>query len=241
MKLRLIVIFFALLFAPNLYSQANKEARDRGIPNLPNYDYQRIHFGFLVGFAILDAYIHNSGLATAENGYIPQYAEVNKLQMGLTLGIVNDLKIVNGLNLRALPGISFGERKVDYINALGEVLEEGATIKSTFIDLPVLLKYSAFRLNNIKPFIVGGTTFRYDLAKDKKSHLKTRPFDVYGDAGAGMDFYLPYFRFSIEFRASFGLRDIFNHTLSEEPADIPYQQAIDKIHSRFYGITFYFE
>ncbi len=224
-----------------LDAQVITDARKRHLCNLPTFDRQRLHFGFLIGFNCLDFHIDNSGARTAENGYVARYADVLSLQPGMNLGIVNDLLLVDCLNLRVLPGISFGERIVDYIDERGELIGESAKTKSTFLDLPILLKYSAFRLNDIKPFVVGGTSLRYDLAKDKTSYLKTRPFDVYADLGAGFDFYLTYFRLSVELRASIGLRDVYSSKQSDEQDSVPYWQAISGMRSRWYGITFYFE
>lgn len=223
-------------------AQVESEARKRGIPNLPNYEYDKVHFGFLIGFNTLDYHIYNTGLRTAENNFTARYCEVKNINPGLNLGIVTDLRLCNDLNLRCLPGISFGQRDIKFINEFGELIDKKPLrIKSTFLEIPLLLKYSAFRLNNAKPFVVTGTTFRYDLAKDKQNHLQMKSFDDYLDAGAGFDFYLPYFRLSVEFRASFGLKNIYKNVIPEDDEDIPYQQAIDGLKSRWYGITFYFE
>ncbi len=249
----LIVALCVASFAADANAQVIAEARKRHLPNLPTFDRKRLHFGFLVGLNMLDYHIDNSAAATAENKYIPLYADVLSLSPGLNLGIVNDIRLCESLNLRLLPGISFGQRDVSYIAEPHLDTETGlltteapfrletVTMKSTYIEMPILLKYSAFRLRNAKPYIVAGTTLRYDLAKDKHSQVKTTPFDIYADGGAGFDIYLPYFRLSIELRASFGLRNVFDPNATYEPEDEAYRQAIDQLHSRWYGLTFYFE
>jgi hypothetical protein len=231
----------ALLVCGELTAQIIPEARKRGIPNLPDYDRKPIHFGFLVGFNMLDFHLYNTGVRNSYNNHTAWFADVATLKPGLNLGIVTDFRLHQHLNFRILPGISFGERNITFIDELGELPDEPLKIKSTYIEVPFLLKYSAYRLGNFKPYLIGGTTIRYDLAKDKQSHLQLKSLDDYLDIGAGMDFYLPYFRMSIELRASFGLCNIYNETHSDEIDDIPYQQTIDEIKGRFYGITFYFE
>lgn len=222
-------------------AQVIADARKRGLPNLPAFEYKKVHFGFLVGFNFLDFHIYNTGARTDENGHTARYGEIVDLSPGLNLGIVTDFRLCQNLNLRVLPGISFGERNISFINEYGELIDEPAKIKSTFVDVPVLLKYSAFRMNNVKPYVVGGTSVRYDLAKDKQSHMALKSFDTYCDLGAGLDFYLSYFRFSVELRGSFGLFNVYSNEPSEDLSDIPYRQAIDGLKSRMIGLTFYFE
>ncbi|MCF0191583.1 MAG: PorT family protein [Marinilabiliaceae bacterium] len=218
------------------------EARNRRLPNLPGYEHDRLHFGFLIGFNTLDYHIYNTGARTEENKWVARYAEIEAINPGINLGIVTDLRIYNHLNLRALPGVSFGERNLTFRDEFGNKIDEKPLrIKSTFIEVPIALKYSAFRLHNIQPFILTGVTPRYDLARDKQSHLQMKSLDLYWDLSGGIDIYMYYFRLSIELKGSFGLRNIMKEGLSEEYSDRPYQQAIDALKSRIFCINFYFE
>lgn len=221
--------------------QVITDANRRGLPNLPAFDQRRIHFGFLIGLNALDFHIYNTGLRTDENGQIARFGEIIHLNPGINLGIVTDLRLTDHLNLRALPGVGFGERDITFIDEHGKKLGDPLKIKSTFVEVPLLAKYGANRLKNVKPYVVAGTTPRFDLAKDKQDHLLLRSLDAYVDAGAGMDFYLPYFRFSIELRGSIGLTNVYDDTPSSEYEDIPYQQAIKRLKSRMICLTFYFE
>lgn len=224
------------------YTSASEFTTAKGVPNLPGYDRKPIHFGFLLGINFLDYHVYNTGLRTFENNGMARYAEVTQLDAGLTLGIVTDFRICENLNFRILPGISFGQRHLLFVDEQGQPIdEEPLKIKSTFIESPFLLKYGAKRLKNVRPFVVGGFTPRFDLAKDKQDHLNMRSLDVYADAGAGLDFYLTYFRFSIELRYDIGLTNVYDSTISDVEEDIPYQQAIRKLKSRWWGVTLYFE
>lgn len=224
------------------YTSALDIATARGVPNLPTFDKRAVHFGFLLGMNFLDYHVYNSGLRTFENGGVARYAEVTELDPGLVLGIVTDFRLCENLNFRVLPGISFGQRNLLFVNESGNMVGDAPVkIKSTFVECPFLLKYGAKRLHNVRPFIVGGGTPRYDLAKDKQEHLRMRSLDIYANAGAGMDFYLTYFRFSIELRCDFGLTNIYDTRLSEDIEDIPYQQAVRRLKSRWWGVVFYFE
>lgn len=224
------------------YTSVAQFAKERGIQNLPGYDMRPIHFGFLLGFNMLDYHVYNTGLRTMENGGVARYAEVTKLDPGLVLGIVTDFRICRNLNFRILPGISFGARNLLFVDEYGNPIdEEPSKIKSTFVECPLLLKYGAKRLHNFRPYVVGGITPRFDLAKDRQEHLNMRSLDIYADAGVGLDFYLTYFRFSIELRGDFGLTNVFDDVRSSDEEDVPYQQAIRSLKSRWWGIVLYFE
>lgn len=244
---RLACILCAFVFGITLFAQVIPEARSRKLPNLPGYEYQKLHFGFLIGFNMLDYHIYNKGIAFDESlshdNLSPiWYAEIEDLSPGLNLGIITDLRLANHLNLRALPGVSFGERNVTFRDSRGVMVdEEPLRIKSTFIDLPIVLKYSAYRLHNVQPFVDAGVSFKYDLARDKQSHLQMKSFDTCLDAGAGIDFYLQYFRFSIELKSSWGLTNIHKLEVDADFEDRPYQQAIDALKSRIFSINIFFE
>ncbi len=224
------------------YTNAQQFTTAKGVPNLPGYDRKAVHFGFLLGLNMLDFHVYNTGARTYENGGMARYAEVTTLDPGLVLGIVTDFRLAENLNFRILPGISFGQRHLLFVDEQGNAIDdEPLKIKSTFIECPLLLKYGAKRLHNVRPFIVGGFTPRFDLAKDKQDHLNMRSLDFYADAGAGMDFYLTFFRLSVEIRCDFGMANVYDSTLSDDEADIPYQQSIRSLKSRWWGVVFYFE
>ncbi len=238
----MMLMAFVTVSARGQYTSASEFTTAKGVPNLPRFDKRAIHFGFLLGFNVLDYNVYNTGLRTYENGGMARYADVTELKPGLVLGIVTDFRIRDNLSFRILPGISFGQRNLLFVDEDGKAIdEEPLKIKSTFVECPFLLKYAAKRLFNVRPYVVGGVTPRFDLAKDKQSHLSMRSLDMYADAGAGMDFYLTYFRLSVEIRCDFGLSNVYDSTLSDELEDIPYQQAISKLKSRWWGLVLYFE
>ena len=83
------------------------------------------------------------------------------------------------------------------------------SIKSTYIHFPLLIKYSAKRYNNIKPYVLGGLSTSFNLSGNQNSpednnngvfRLKTNTF--YYELGFGIDFYLRYFKFSPSIRGA---------------------------------------
>ncbi|WP_142534022.1 type IX secretion/gliding motility protein PorT/SprT [Saccharicrinis carchari] len=234
--LRIGFVFLLLLASLNM--QAQKEGKL--VPNLKGFDEKLIHFGFLIGVNTSNFSIIHSRAATPENDNKPRYAEVLDLQPGINLGIVTSLKLRKNLNLRVLPGLSFGQRDLSFIDT-DSVRYDPLKIKSTFLEMPIMLKYGGDRNHNFKPYIIAGLNPRFDLAKKKQNGLLLNSFDLYYEIGAGFDSYLNYFRLSTEFKISIGMRDVLNHDGTGELLDMPYTQAIDKLTSRIFVLNFYFE
>jgi len=130
-------------------------------------------------------------------------------------------------------------------------------VESNFLEFPLLLKYKSLRLNNFRPFVIGGINTRIDLAATKKTWgrskkennlILVKPLDFYYEIGAGMDFYLQYFKFAIEFKYSVGIRNVLQTSINKhgevivpDPEDAIYTESIDRLFSRMFMITLHFE
>ncbi len=231
-------VIFLVCFIVSLNGFAQKDKKK--VANLRSFDERPLHFGFLIGFNAMDFRVYNNGPGVNPDGSVI-YGEVIDLKPGLNIGIVSSYRLRKDLNLRFLPGISFGQRDIWFVDEEGVKEEEPLHIKSTFLEFPLLLKYNALRMHNAKPYIIAGFNARYDLAKDKQDGLLLKSMDGYIEAGAGIDMYLSYFRLSVELKTSIGLANILNPKGTGEPEDVKYSYAVNGLKSRLFCLTFYFE
>lgn len=229
------VIF--LFLSGNVFSQKTEREKN---PNLPAFDYQPLHFGFLIGLNAMDFRVVHKNPGDRPPGMQDRYGDIINLNPGVNIGIVSSLRLNKYLNLRFLPGISFGQRDLWFIEN-GEKEEGPLEIKSTFLEFPLLMKLNGARMTNVKPYLVGGGNPRVDLAKSENYGLKLRSTDVYLEAGVGLDMYLTYFRLSTEAKVSVGLRNVLDPKGTDEPEDKMYSDVLDRITSRLFVFTFYFE
>jgi len=168
------------------------------------------------------------------------FAEVSSLSPGFNINVVSNFKLSRFLDFRVLPGIAFGQRKVDYYS---DSLYAGSQdLESSFIEVPLILKYKSVRIRNYRPYLIGGINFRYDLAKnfseDDQIYLNLKPFDTYLELGFGIDFYLPYFKFSTELKYAKGLLNVIDYTPSSQPQ---FQNAIERLGSNLLIFSLHFE
>lgn len=236
LRLFLLLICFLVLQVP-AYSQMQKKKK---VPNLPAFDYKPLHFGFLIGLNTMDFKVRHKSPADRPEGLENRFAEVVNLNPGVNIGIVSSLRLNKNLNIRFLPGISFGQRDLLYIED-GEPDQAPLEIKSTFLEFPLLLKFSGDRMTNFKPYVIGGINPRIDLAKTENDGLSLRSNDLYLEVGTGVDMYLNYFRLSTELKLSIGLRNVLNPEGTGEPEDVYFTDVLDRLSSRLFVFSFYFE
>ncbi|MGQ1891682.1 type IX secretion/gliding motility protein PorT/SprT [Thermophagus sp. OGC60D27] len=236
MRLLNLIVFVLIFILP-----VNGQVREgKGVPNLPAFDYRPLHFGFLIGFNAMDfRVVHKIPLDRPE-GLENRYAEVVRLSPGINIGIVSSLRLNQHFNLRFLPGISFGQRDLLYIQD-GEAEETPLQIKSTFLEFPLLLKFSGDRMTNMKPYLIGGINPRFDLSKSENLGLDLKSRDIYLEIGAGLDLYLNYFRLSTEAKLSVGMMNVLDPSGTGEPEDLLYTDILERLTSRIFVFTFYFE
>lgn len=234
---KFIVLFFLNILSLALFAQEDIVLHYQGV------DHKKIHFGFTLGFNTMDFKLTPSmnSFGSDSTVLIP---EINDLVPGFNVGIVSNLRLNDNWDLRFLPGIALGSRKILFYDNDHKVVSE-MKIESTFIDLPLSLKYKATRINNTRPYLIGGINIRNDMARnkefneDEEIYIKLKPFDVYYELGVGIDFYLAYFKFSTEIKYSVGILNVVSSDASE---DYPqYANSIDKLNSRMFMISLHFE
>lgn len=209
------------------------------------YDDKTFHFGFSIGINSMDFRI------TPDNDFFMAdslYPEVSKLNPGINIQIVTNYRPAKYLDIRFLPGVSFGQRNIRYYEIIdGDpvLVNEQQRLESSFLEFPLLLKFKGDRLNNVRPYVIGGINYRHDLAgkkeydPEKQVYLRLKRPDLYYELGAGLDFYLTFFKLSVELKMSTGLRDV----LVRDPVSgyAQYCNAIEKMRSQIWVLAFHFE
>ena len=153
--------------------------------------------------------------AFTHSGYVEEngeawFAEIPDFSPGFTVGLVADLAFTENLNLRFTPNMYFGNKNV-FFREQESRERVSQDIKSNYLNFPISIKYSAWRVNNYRPYLTGGFTGSFDLSKRKDTPLVLNRFDVLAEVGLGCDIYLPFFKLIPELRFGFGLLDIIKH------------------------------
>ena len=169
---------------------------------------------------------------------------MSRLNPGINIQIVTNLRPAKYFDIRFLPGVSFGQRVIRfYKNRV--LVNDQQRLESSFLEFPLLLKYKGDRLNNVRPYVIGGLNYRYDLAgkkefdEEKPVYIRLKRPDLYYELGAGLDFYLTYFKLSVELKMSNGIGNVLIKEAA--PGHPEFFNAIEKMKSQIWVLAFHFE
>jgi hypothetical protein len=182
------------------------------IYNQENFDKQRVHYGYFLGFNSYDfkfSYINPAPTP----GTIGDNSDILvDRTTGFNVGLVGDLRLQDYINLRFEPGLYYTQRILNYRSLVG--IDSYREVSSTYLHFPLLLKFSSLRTGNIRPYLVGGVSATLNLGSNSKSKddnnqqvFRVKPWTQNYEIGFGIDLYLEYFKFSPSIRGVFGLGD----------------------------------
>lgn len=223
-----------------LLSAVSLAAQERKVQNKPYIDYRRLHYGFFVGIHAQDLEFTNNGFVT-ENGE-QWYADVASYTPGFSVGVLADLRINSILSLRLVPTLHFGSKTVIFREQnSGE--QERQQVKSTYVAMPLEVKFTAERFNNYRPYMVAGISPMLDLTVKKQKPLLVKNFDLMLEFGLGCDFYLPFFKLNPEIKFAFSILDVLekNRTDLTDKTLEKFTNSLDKAVAKMIVLSFYFE
>lgn len=232
-------VFFILGFLIAAQSaQAQLFSKER-LSNLETFDNRFLSWGYFLGFNSYDFKIEYENQATDLNTDI-----LVEAQGGFNVGLIGDMRVNNYINLRLEPGLYFSQRNLRFPNFEEErdILRE---VKSTYIHVPLLLKFSTKRLNNIKPFIVAGISQSFNLSSNEtnpedngEGQFRMTKGTNYFELGFGIDFYLFYFKFTPSIRGVFATSD---ELIRDDDPNSPWTSNISSLGSRGIFVNFTFQ
>ncbi|MCB0436700.1 MAG: PorT family protein, partial [Mangrovimonas sp.] len=169
---------------------------------------------------------------------------------GFNVGLIGNMRINDYLDLRLEPGLYITNRELTYHPSYFNGMEFNDSdltreVKSTYVHFPLLVKFSAKRLNNFKPFLLGGVSTAINLSSNEKNpednsngQFRTKKNVFFYEIGFGIDFYLYYFKFTPSIRGVFGLND---ELVRDVDPNSPWTSNIESMKTRGVFINFTFQ
>ncbi|HOI27110.1 MAG TPA: porin family protein [Paludibacteraceae bacterium] len=237
-------IILSIIMLLTLTTTVNAQYSGLGrVQNLIYVDNKRYHFGFILGLNTMDFNVTNYGSTVVDSEGKVWFADQPDYSAGFTVGIISDLRIFEYLNLRFTPALLFGDRTLKYTDNEGNIAEQTATVKSSLINFPLLLKFRGQRSGNYRPYLLGGASATWDLARKTEDPVLLKKLDFGIEFGIGCDLYMPYFKLAPELKMFIGLNDILDRDRPEivNEKDLKYTNVISKLTSRIFMLSFNFE
>ncbi len=232
---RFLFILAITIFAQNANAQLFSKER---VANLETFDNKRLSYGYFLGF---NSYDFNFDY---NQDFGPETDVVVNSSGGFNVGLVGDVRINKHINIRLEPGLFFTERNLTFREFVEENDRE-RDLQSTYIHVPLLVKFSTKRINNFKPFIVGGLSGSLNLSSNQdnpedneQGQFRTKKYTSYYEVGFGVDFYLFFFKFTPSIRGVFAIND---ELVRDDDPNSPYTGNIAKMRSRGVFINFTFQ
>ena len=215
-------------------------AQERKVQNKPYIDFRRLHYGFFIGTHMQDMEFVNNGFVT-ENGE-SWFADIATYNPGFSVGVLADLRLNTYMSLRAIPTMHFGQNIVRFREQKsGEISKQ--SVKTTYIAVPVHVKFAAERFNNYRPYVTAGVSPMWNLTVKKQQQLLLRKFDFMIEVGVGCDFYLPFFKLIPELKFSFSPLDVLKKERNDllDANYLKFTQSVDRVTSKMITLSLYFE
>ena len=237
---RTFSIILLLLLCNSASAQMFSKER---VKNQENFDKQLLTWGYFLGFNNYD-FKFEYGSAYADEDDI-----IVESSIGFNVGLIGDLRINDYFNLRFEPGLFISKRNLTYDETLfdpntfqnSNLLRE---VNSTYIHFPLLLKASTKRINNFKPFIVGGFSTALNLSSNEDGEdnssgdFRTKKGMFFYEVGFGIDFYLEWFKFTPSIRGIFAMND---ELVRDKVSPSPWTDNIASMKTRGVFVNFTFQ
>ena len=239
-KHKILIIFFPFILWTQLYGQKETTL------NLPKFDHRFMHFGFLLGFNSADFRVQRFAKNEIGTGADSLFVLDHKSSAGFNLGIISALHLSPAFSLRFTPNLAFSSRSLIYnFETVEGAKQYTKIIESTLINFPISVKYKSVRVNNFSAYLLTGGSYSIDLASNAGiENVSNDPNDIIvaikksdylAEVGFGTDFYLEYFKFGIEIKMSYGLKDLLDHDNTQ------FSSPIDKLNSKMFLLSLTFE
>ncbi|MCL2167560.1 MAG: PorT family protein [Lentimicrobiaceae bacterium] len=272
--MRRLIGFLAisLLFYSNLFAQVFRF----GVPNLEDYDMGRFHYGFSLGIDIVDVNLKTKTDYEHPNISLPDF-EVKKIYSkpmpAFSVGILVNMRMGRFFDLRFIPNFSIAHDIDLYYQFAQTILDPNSKnndfndlilrkIECHYINFPLLIKFKSSRMHNVRIFALTGGQVGINMMSAKNNKIPVfdpdgvlveilpilKPYDVQVQGGFGFDFYTTYFKFSAEFKISYGVINMLQNESGIKDKDhIPYYNkspiitGLQSIKSKTFTISFIVE
>lgn len=234
-----LVLLILLIFCSALKIQAQLFSKEKLINN-QNFDKAKLSYGYYLGFNSYDFNIDYS-------------SNVNDIQViksiGFNVGLIGNVRINDFFDIRIEPGLVMSNRNLSFSESYfnGQLFDQNdleRELRSTYIHLPILLKISTKRVNNIKPFIIGGISTAINLSSKQDSddnsqgNFRLVKNNLFYELGIGIDIYLTWFKFTPSIRGVFSMKD--EHIKDLDPFS-PWTKNISDMQTRGLFVNFTFQ
>ncbi len=226
-------------------SIANAQFRpnnDRG-ENRTETDQKKFSFGYFLGTNMMSYKVvpkaQNNEIidATDKDNGVNDYGLIyldQETKAGFSVGLIAKMRVNDYIDMKVEPGLHFSQRVLHFRNAplagsytdptYQETLEDTNVkreVKSTYVEIPLLLNFHGDRWYNTRPYIQGGLGYAMNLQSNEKKEddnntgvFRTTTNNFNWQAEIGVEIYFKRFKLTPALKGMF----FFNNELVPDKA-----------------------
>ena len=239
MKKTLIKTFSLLFLGMFLFTQAQFRNRDRQ-DRRQEQDFYQYSYGFYLNLNQFDYKLVLD----------PKYGMEDKVNLVQTkptysfgAGLIGRMRLNDNFDLRIEPGLQFVERELTFKTQSNDQVRR---VKSTYVDIPIMLEIHADRWYNSRPYAAAGLNYMVNLQSNSSATddnqqgiFRSTTHNFAWSAEAGIQFYFSRFKLTPAFRGTFA----FNNEIVADNAGTPpyWTAAISTMQTRAFMFVLKFE
>lgn len=229
--------------------------------NMEDFDVKKFSYGFYLAANNFDYKM----VLDPKFGMNGQKNNVQvKSSYSFGAGLIGKMRLSENFDLRFEPGLQFVQRDFTFDTQGNDVYAGGTTqhlpfaplkltdvdkykvVKSTYVDLPILLEVHGDRWYNSRPYAAAGFNYMMNLQSNEKSEsdnqqsiFRTTSNNFAWTAEIGIQFYFSRFKLTPAFRGTF----MMNNEIVQDNANTPpyWSAAISTMQSRAFMFVLKFE
>lgn len=241
-----------------LFTNAQFRNRDRQ-DRLEGFDNAQYSWGFFLN-------VNNFDYKLVLN---PKYGVFNKQNLvsskptySFGAGLIGKMRLNDNFDLRVEPGLQFVERELTFNTQVNDIYstdlvnpftplvltaaDTSRKIKSTYVDVPLLLEFHGDRWYNSRPYAAAGVNYLLNLQSNSSSAddnqqgiFRTTTHNFAWSAELGIQFYFSRFKLTPAFRGTFA----FNNEMVPDNAGTPpyWTGALSTMQTRAFMFVLKFE
>lgn len=211
-----------------------------------DFDEKKFSFGYFLGTNLMSYKLvpkpnsdENSGVN--ENGLV--YLEQEN-SPGFSVGLIGRMKINDNFDLKTEPGVHFTSRNLYFKNVDNSIKSNQREVKSTYVEIPLLLKAHGDRWVNTRPYIQGGLGYVVNLQSNENKEddnevgvFRTTTHNFNWQAELGIEIYFKRFKLTPSIKGMF----FINNELVPDVNTDNYSNTLNSLKTRALVFSLKFE
>ncbi len=195
------------------------------------YDEKPLHFGFMFGLTSSNYYANGFPNVLVNDVTGEPLSLTSPRTFGFQIGGIVNYALSKHVEVKSGLNIALYDRQIQFAN------EDLISRESTWLEIPVLLKFRSVRRQNHRMYLISGLKLGLEAnVKKKNTAVTANTSELSLEYGIGFERFYRFFKFSPEIRISHGLNNLF-----VPPGTVNSYSKLSQLNSHTISLIFNFE